>query len=245
MDIVRYAAVTALVMAPLGAFAADLPEKTAPKTPSMVTASSQAMAFYIEGQLGATQVMDLDTATYSGTVGGVTYTNTKATFEYKPAFAYGVEAGLARIGGSPVRLGLAYQGFTARVNKVTGSGTFAYNGNTYNLSQTVTRADLKLEGLDFDNRVGLYMVNAYYDFDLGNGWRPYVGAGIGLANIQNAKNNELALNGSLGVQYDVTSNVYLGAKVQLSWVNGPKDKLGLTYDNVLATTAMLTVGTRF
>ena len=59
MNIVRYAAVTALVMAPLGVFAADLPAKTAPKTPSMVTASSQAMAFYVEGQLGMTQVMDL------------------------------------------------------------------------------------------------------------------------------------------------------------------------------------------
>lgn len=245
MNYVRYAALTALAVAPFGAFAADLPAKTAPKTPAMVSASSQAMAFYLEGQLGMTQVMDLDTATYSGSIGGVTYTNTKASFEYKPAFAYGLEAGLARVGGSPVRLGLAYQGFTARVNKVTGSGTFTYNGNTYNLSQTVTRADLKSAGLDFDNRVGLYMANAYYDFDLGNGWRPYIGAGIGLANIEHAKNNELALNGAVGVQYDVTSNVYLGAKLQLTWVNGPKDKLGLSYDNVLATTGMLTLGTRF
>ena len=246
MFLKSFALGAAALLMPLSVIAADLPQKQAPaKVPAMVQASNTGMGYYLEGQLGATSVWDLDTATYSGSVAGVTYTNTKATFAYQPAFSYGVEAGLRNVGGMPVRLGVAYQGFKAKVDKVTGSGTIAYNGTTYNLNQSVTHSDLKSVGLDFDNQVHLFFANAYYDFNSGSAFRPFIGAGIGVANIEHAKNNELALNASVGAQYDLTSNVYVGGKLQLSWVNGPKDKLGVSYNNVMATTGMVSLGVKF
>ena len=246
MSLKSYAVGAAALLMPLSAWAADTPQKQGPaKVPVMAQASNSGMGYYVEGQLGATSVWDLDTATYSGAVGGITYTNTKASFAYQPAFSYGVEAGLRNVGGMPVRIGLAYQGFAAKVDKVTGSGSFTYNGTTYHLSQTVARAQLSSAGLDFDNQVHLFFANAYYDFNSGSAFRPFIGAGIGLANIEHAKNNELALNASVGAQYDLTSTVYVGGKLQLSWVNGPKDKLGVSYNNVMATTGMMSLGVKF
>ncbi len=246
MNFKYYAIGSTAFLMPFSAWAADAPQKQSPaKIPAIVQAANTGIGYYVEGQLGATKIWDVDSNSYSGSVAGITYANLKGTFAYQTALTYGAEAGISNVGGMPIRLGLAYQGFTSKLDKVTGSGTFTYNGTTYNLSQTLTRAQIDTTGLNFDNKVNLFFANAYYDFNTGSAFRPFVGAGIGLANIDHAKNNEMALNASIGAQYDLTSNMYLGAKVQLNWVNGPKDKLGISYNNIMATTGLLSIGVKF
>lgn len=231
-------------LAPASALAADIPARTGASAPAPAVSPVRSQ-FYAEGQIGAVMIGDVDTATYSGTTSGITYTNAKATFDYRTALALGAEIGMTRVLGTPFRVGLAYATFKAEVNEITGSGTFAYNGTTYNLSATVNRSQLTSSGLDFDNRVHVFTLNGYYDFDTGTRFRPFIGAGAGFADIKNATSKKLALNAALGFQYDMSSNVYLGAKLVGYRVSGPKDELGLTYKSITAGAALASVGVRF
>ena len=234
--------ILAAAFAPVAAVAADLPARTSASAPA--PAASRSM-FYVEGQMGAATVKDVDTITYSGSAGGYTFTNFKGTVEYKNAFAYGAEVGMSNVMGSPFRVGLSYAGFKAEVNKISGSGTVAYGGNTYNLSATVTRSQINSGGTNFDNQVNLYMANAYYDFSTGTPLRPFVGVGVGVADIEHATKNQLALSATVGAQYDLTSNVYVGGKLIGYRVNGPKDELGVEYKAIMAGAALVSVGMRF
>ena len=91
----------------------------------------------------------------------------------------------------------------------------------------------------------IFSINGYYDFDFGSAFTPYLGVGIGLADIENAKDIEFALNLSVGVNYAITQRAYLGVKGEYHRISGPTDKMGFDYDTIQAFSGLVTVGYRF
>ena len=62
---------TALLM-PFSAWAADAPQKQFPtKIPAIVQATNTGIGYYVEGQLGATKIWDVDSNSYSGSAAGL------------------------------------------------------------------------------------------------------------------------------------------------------------------------------
>jgi hypothetical protein len=74
---------------------------------------------YIEGQISYNKVQDVDTKTYSGTSGGLTFTNLKGKLEYDSNFGYGVEVGVSEFLNKNVRSYLIKikEFFIPRINK--------------------------------------------------------------------------------------------------------------------------------
>jgi opacity protein-like surface antigen len=212
----------------------------------LVTTSFNAYAQvkgYVEGQINYTQVQDLDTNTYSGTAGGVAFTNGKGKLEYDSDIGYGVEVGASELLNKNVRLGLSYGKNKIELKKATISGTLVSGGTT--VTGSATPAELRSIGLDFDNDVKTYSLNAYYDFDNVNGLIPFIGAGLGQADIQNAKDKELSKSLYLGAKYFVDKNMYVGAKGTYSIIDGPEDKIGIKYDDISLYAVTLSVGYQF
>ena len=74
--------------------------------------------FYIEGQVNYNQVDDVDTKTYSGTAGGLTFSNLKASNEYDSDIGLGFEVGVTN-DGSNIRFGLSYSESKIELKKLT------------------------------------------------------------------------------------------------------------------------------
>lgn len=70
------------------------------------------------------------------------------------------------------------------------------------------------------NSVKLYMLNAYYDFDLSEKIIPFVGVGIGAADINHQEGKELALQGMIGAKYKINDQLYMGIKGSYINMNG-------------------------
>jgi hypothetical protein len=68
-----------------------------------------------------------------------------------------------------------------------------------------------------------YLLNAYYDFKTGTALTPFVGFGAGMYDTTDAKDNEFiyALHG--GAKYNVSNNVYVGAKGSFYRASGITD----------------------
>lgn len=207
------------------------------------SASAADLKPYIEGQVGWGSVGDVATKTYTGTVGGVAY-NGQVNLDYDSNLAWGGEVGLANVADSNFRVGLSFTKMSLDIGSVTASGTLTYSstnytGTTGNLKQTFAN-----RGISFDSDMKIYMVNAYYDIPTGSQLTPFVGAGIGIASLDHA-GSELALSATAGLKYNIEKNLYLGAKATYYRVNGPKDSLGLEYEDVDAYTVKALVGYQF
>jgi opacity protein-like surface antigen len=200
---------------------------------------------YIGGQVSYNQVKDVDTKTYSGTAGGITFANLKGKLEYDSNFGYGVEVGVSEFLNKNVRVGLSYGESKIELKKATGSGTAASGGTTVDFAVSATPAELSSIGLSFDNDVKNYSLNAYYDFDKVNGLIPFIGVGLGQADIQNAKDEELTKSLYLGARYFVDKNMYVGGKGTYTIIDGPEDKLGIKYDDITQYSVVLSVGYQF
>lgn len=198
---------------------------------------------YIEGQLGWSSADDVDTKTYSGTVSGVAY-NGRVQVQTDSSLSGGVELGLNNVGIDNLRFGASYNRAQYDMSKVLAIGSLAYHGSTYAGSVDVTSA-LKADGISFDNSVNLYMLNAYYDFKTSSPFTPFVGASIGLADVEHAKDNEFAYGVSAGAKYNFDKNLYLGLKGSFTRVNGATDKLGMEYEDIDLWSAHALLGYEF
>jgi opacity protein-like surface antigen len=89
------------------------------------------------------------------------------------------------------------------------------------------------------------MANAYYDFKNDSKFTPFVGFGLGVADIKNAKDNEFTYSLNAGAKYNIDKNVYVGAKAAYTNINGPADQLGLKYQNIEIYTANVALGYEF
>jgi opacity protein-like surface antigen len=200
---------------------------------------------YIEAQLGYAKLKDVDTESFSGSVGGGTAT-LSARGDFDNSFTGGAELGVGNIGASNFRLGASYTRMDFDMEKVTGSlttsGVSGVANGTYTADITQYIRDA---GISLDNRVNLYMANAYYDFKNESSFTPFLGVGMGMADVQNAKDNEFAYQGVIGGKFDIDKNMYLGLKGLYTKVNGITDELGIKYKDMDAYSGQVLLGVNF
>ena len=181
----------------------------------------------------------------SGTVSVITYTNKRIDFEHDSDTTPGIEFGFYNFNNSNLRLGFSYTKPSIDLDTSTLSGTITDGTTTITGAVGITAADYATVGLDFDNDVKLYMVNGYYDFDSSNNFKPFIGAGFGLADIDNAEDKEFTYAGMLGGRYYINEQTYVGGKFTYASIEGPKDKLGLSYEDIEFYTSTLMIGLEF
>ena len=200
---------------------------------------------YLEGQLGFASLDDVDTKPYTASVGEGTAT-ASAKIKYDHSVSGGFEIGANNVGIENLRIGVSYNRMKFDMDKVTGSitttGVTGFEDGTLTGDITST---VRSGGISLDNSVNLYMANAYYDIKNASAFTPFVGLGMGMANIQNAKDNEFAWSASVGGKYNIDKNMYLGLKGSYTSVNGITDKIGLEYKDMDAYSAHALLGYQF
>lgn len=199
---------------------------------------------YLEGQLGFASLDDVDTK-LSGAIGGGTAT-ASAKIKYDHSVSGGFEIGANNVGIENLRIGVSYSRMKFDMDKVAGSLTVTDVSEDINGSYTgdIT-PQVKSLGISLDNSVNLYMANAYYDIKNASAFTPFVGLGMGMADIKHAKDNEFAWSASVGGKYNIDKNMYLGLKGSYTSVNGITDKIGLEYKDMDAYSAHALLGYQF
>ena len=201
--------------------------------------------FYIEGQVNYNQVDDVDTKTYSGTAGGLTFSNLKASNKYDSDIGLGFEVGAKNVSNSNLRIGLSYSESKIELEKTTLSGSVTDGTTTLTGPASFSREDVASVGLTFDNDVKSYSLNAYYDLETNGTFTPYVGVGLGQVDIQNANDKELSKSLYLGGRHSVNDQMYVGLKGAYTMIDGPTDKLGVSYKDITQKSLSLIVGYNF
>jgi opacity protein-like surface antigen len=211
-------------------------------------ASSQAFADdttlkgYIEAQLGYSNLSKVNTNTYSGTADGVTATNLMGKLNYDSSATFGAEYGLNDVIVDNLRVGISFSTMKFDLKNAVISGSLTDGVTTYTGPVTLSAADFASVGVSLDNRVYLYMANAYYDFKNKSPFTPFVGFGLGVADIKNADGNEFAYSLHAGAKYNINKDVYIGAKATYTNISGPTDQLGIKFNNIDAYSANLALG---
>jgi hypothetical protein len=213
---------------------------------------SSFQGLYIEGQVNYTQVQDIDLKNFTGTISnGRTFTNLKGKLGYDSDIGYGVEVGVSEFLNKNLRLGLSYGANKIELKKATnvsGRTTITIGEDTTTIDPigpSVTPQQVRDFGLNFDSNVKIYSLNAYYDFNNFNSFVPFVGVGLGQADILNAKDKELSKSLYLGARYLVDKNIYVGGKGTYSMIDGPEDKNGMKYNDISLYAVTLSVGYQF
>jgi opacity protein-like surface antigen len=209
---------------------------------TIFAASSQAQSFYVEGQL-STNDADIKSKEYSGTAFGITATNLRFDPDYDNSTSLGVEVGKSLT--ENFRVGISYTRHDFDFKSAAIIGSITNGTTTFTGPVNITAADAADVGVTFGSEINVFQVRGYIDFPQDNGLTPYIGAGIGLADIEFAKDNETALSLAVGANYDLNENFYVGANFALTRVSGFTDGLDINYDDVDVTTAQIHVGYRF
>ena len=205
---------------------------------------SNADSYYLEGNIGRYDLDAVNTNTYSGTSSGITFSNLKGDLDYDEDYALGFELGM-RINNN-VRLGISYTDLDLSFEGATVSGSATDGTTTINASARVTVADVNALGLSWDNDAEIIMLNAYYDFaGIHAVYTPFVGLGIGQADISNANDDETAMSFAAGVNMDINNNMYTGIKLMYTQIDGPTDGLGISYDDIDVTSLHVMIGYKF
>ena len=197
--------------------------------------------FYIEGQVNYNQVDDVDTTTITDTVAESDIVG-KLTNEYDSDIGLGFEVGVKNVSNNNLRIGLSYSETKIELTKLTVSGTV--DGVAGSASYTPAQVSAAV-GASFDNDVKSYSLNAYYDLETNGTFTPYVGVGLGQVDIENANDKELSKSLYLGGRHSVNDQMYVGLKGAYTMIDGPSDKIGLTYDDITIKSVYLIVGYNF
>ena len=209
-------------------------------------ATNQVIAkeFYIEGSIGHYDIDDVDTTRESGTASGITFTNLGGALEYDADTTLGFEFGVKF--NDKLRIGFSYVDASLDFEGATISGSATDGATTISGSARVTPADASALGLTFSNDAEIMMIKAYYDFNtFSNGLTPFVGFGIGQADIDNALDDETIMSLTAGARYSINEKAYVGAKVSFMEIDGPDDGLGIQYEDIELTSFEVVVGTSF
>jgi opacity protein-like surface antigen len=199
---------------------------------------------YIEGQLGWSNLNDLDTKAYSGSIDDVTVTQATAKIKYDNSVSGGFEIGANHVGIENLRIGVSFNRMKFDMDKVTGSISGTHGVEPFDATGDITE-NVRSLGVNLDNSVKLYMANVYYDIKNASAFTPFIGFGVGMADIKNAKDNEFAWSASVGGKYNIDKNMYLGLKGSYTSVNGITDKIGLEYKDMDAYSAHALLGYQF
>jgi opacity protein-like surface antigen len=201
---------------------------------------------YIEGQLGWSNLNDVDTKATNLPISDAATASATAKIKYDNSVSGGFEIGANHVGIENLRIGVSFNRMKFDMEKVTGSlALSAAEGEAIPpITGDITEAVRSL-GVNLDNSVKLYMANAYYDIKNASAFTPFIGFGVGMADIKNAKDNEFAWSASVGGKYNIDKNMYLGLKGSYTSVNGITDKIGLEYKDMDAYSAHALLGYQF
>ena len=201
---------------------------------------------YLEGQFGLSYLDDVDIKPYTSVDDGLGTVSASAKIKYDHSVSGGFEIGANNVGIENLRIGVSYSRMKFDMDKVAGSLTVTDVSSDINGNYTgdIT-PQVKSLGISLDNSVNLYMANAYYDIKNASAFTPFIGFGVGMADIKNAKDNEFAWSASVGGKYNIDKNMYLGLKGSYTSVNGITDKIGLEYKDMDAYSAHALLGYQF
>jgi opacity protein-like surface antigen len=207
-----------------------------------ICSQASATELYVEGNLGFHSA-DVATKTYSISTPDFTATNLKMDLDYDIDPGLGFEVGVKV--SDKISAGVSFSQFNANFKDASITGTVSDGFTTYTGPLNISHEQLDLVGIDFDTKATLVMLNGYYSFDTIKSIQPFVGAGIGMAHLSNAKDNEPALSAIAGAKYLIDDNKYVGAKLAYTQIAAPTDRLGTQYDNIGVMSAYLMVGMSF
>ena len=214
--------------------------------PALVIGDTDPRNSYAEVGFGVIMPSDASTEALTGSSGGVTFNNLRSNIEYDSATIWSLEYGRYLDKSVGLRMGVNYSSFKLKLKRLYGSGSYTYGGTTYNVSTSYNRSEITGSGVTFDNNVKILSLNIYKDFDRSSSdVTPFLGFGLGQADIENAKDNEMAYSFILGVNYDFSDKTYVSGRFQSTVISGPTDSVGLKYEDGDAQTLMVSVGTRF
>jgi opacity protein-like surface antigen len=186
---------------------------------------------YIEGQIiysdvkgGSADTKELTNINYSGYVGN---------FGVKSAFdsdvTGGIELGLKGFMHPNVRIGFSYAKPDYDVESLTlfSSGSITDpSSNEIAAGVGVVLSPAAYQALTGESLGSIYikkyMFNAYYDFDITETFKPFIGVGLGMADIEDMDDKEFAYSGHIGAKYYLSKDAYLGGKFTYTSINGPK-----------------------
>ena len=199
--------------------------------PSVTLAEGGDIKPYIEGHISQVFIDDVD-GTTSVSASGFNLA-IAGVFEYENATALGTEIGLKGIGHPNIRLGISYQQFDAELKAIDISAALSFNGTVLTTAAgRVTKEELEAAGAEFGDDAKAYSLNAYYDLDQLGVFKPYLGLGIGFADIENTEDDELMISGYFGINYLLTKNIYMGLRGAVRRIDGPTDLAGIDYDDI-------------
>ena len=199
---------------------------------------------YIEGQLGWSNLNDVDTKATNLPISDAATASATAKIKYDNSVSGGFEIGANHVGIENLRIGVSFNRMKFDMEKVKGSLALSTPSASLETTGDITEAVRSL-GVNLDNSVKLYMANAYYDIKNASAFTPFIGFGVGMADIKNAKDNEFAWSASVGGKYNIDKNMYLGLKGSYTSVNGITDKIGLEYKDMDAYSAHALLGYQF
>ncbi|MDC1011408.1 hypothetical protein OAQ60_01710 [Methylophilaceae bacterium] len=207
---------------------------------------------YFEGQINFYNPDEVQGSTALSLTSGSTTVSAGAVIEneYDTDTVGGVEFGFKLDKNSRVGFSYSKPDFELENIFLAVGVTLTDGGDTIGsagASGTFSRAQLATVAPadTFDNEVKLYSLNYYYDFDSTTDIKPFLGVGIGLADIKNADDEELMYSFHGGARYFIADNTYVGAKASYSTIEGIKDGFGFTYEDIDLYSGSLVLGIEF
>ncbi len=176
---------------------------------------------YIEGNVGAAFIGNIDAQLPGGTITG----------DYGTELLFGAEAGVAGLGNaSNIRLGVSWDHAKADLDSLSVSGGGASLSADCDLIQSEVGFDFCSEA---DESIHVIAANAYIDLAVGNsmGIQPYIGVGAGYAFFDSV-DGQLALSGTAGARVPIGMNAYIGGRYRFQWISGPSGDFGEEYDSI-------------
>jgi hypothetical protein len=190
--------------------------------------------FYIEGAVGMAQVPDIETGSYSVDVPALGLLEASSQLKYEQTYSGGAEAGVRFLG---LRLGASWE--TASIELDSGTITGTLDGAPYSFQGTGDEIAAATR-LTFNHDIQIVAANLSLDLPVPV-IRPFVGVSAGQALIDNAS-TELALAASAGARVALGSRAYVGARYRFTYIQGPENDLGITYDPIMFHSVSLILG---
>ena len=140
---------------------------------------------YIEGHVGGIMPRDINLDAGTAAQGG--------ELRAKEREAFGGEIGIANVSGTGFRIAASALSSTLHIDEACADGLGCAAESDKNSTQ-------------------FYMGRVYYDFVSNSPLTPFVGFGVGISDIEDTSGEDLAWSAAIGVNYNITDNIYLGVR---------------------------------
>lgn len=185
-------------------------------------ASAEQNRPYIELNLNYLQTLDNETT------GAVAPGIDRAIVSFHPMAGLGGEIGFGNIANTGVRLAATaeYAKIHPKSVRLTGPGI--------DVKQTISG-----EKVD----ASVYKIKAYYDIDIGNKLIPFIGGAFGI--VHSNDETDLAASVIVGINYEITENIYVGLRAEYAYLFAGDTELGQTSEDTQVLGFGLNLGYKF